>query len=95
MFENALVSGICSAGIDAVMVGVIPTPAIAFLTKSIRADAGVVISASHNPYYDNGIKFFNANGYKLPDITEQEIERMIDNNEPSLKTPDSIGKHTE
>lgn len=91
MFENALVSGICSAGIDAVMVGVIPTPAIAFLTKSIRADAGVVISASHNPYYDNGIKFFNANGYKLPDITEQEIERMIDNNEPSLD-PDSIGK---
>ncbi len=91
MFENALVSGICSAGIDAVMVGVIPTPAIAFLTKSIRADAGVVISASHNPYYDNGIKFFNANGYKLADITEHEIERMIDNNEPALD-PDSIGK---
>lgn len=91
MFENALVSGICSAGIDAVMVGVIPTPAIAFLTKSIRADAGVVISASHNPYYDNGIKFFNANGYKLADVTEHEIERMIDNNEPSLD-PDSIGK---
>lgn len=91
MFENALVSGICSAGIDAVMVGVIPTPAIAFLTKSIRADAGVVISASHNPYYDNGIKFFNANGYKLADITEHEIERMIDNNEPALD-PYSIGK---
>ncbi len=91
MFENALVAGICSAGIDAVMVGVIPTPAIAFLTKSIRADAGVVISASHNPYYDNGIKFFNANGFKLPDITEHEIERMIDNNEPSLDV-ESIGK---
>lgn len=91
MFENALVSGICSAGIDAVMVGVIPTPAIAFLTKSIRADAGVVISASHNPYYDNGIKFFNSQGYKLPDITEHEIERMIENNEPALD-PDSIGK---
>lgn len=91
MFETALVSGICSAGIDAVMVGVIPTPAIAFLTKSIRADAGVVISASHNPYYDNGIKFFNANGYKLADITEHEIERMIENNEPSL-SPDEIGK---
>ncbi|MDE7169527.1 MAG: phosphoglucosamine mutase, partial [Mucispirillum sp.] len=70
---------------------VIPTPAIAFLTKSIRADAGVVISASHNPYYDNGVKFFNANGYKLADVTEHEIERMIDNNEPSLD-PDSIGK---
>lgn len=91
MFENALVSGICSAGIDAVMVGVIPTPAIAFLTKSIRADAGIVISASHNIYYDNGIKFFNANGYKLADITEQEIERMIDNDEPVLDT-DAIGK---
>lgn len=91
MFETALVSGICSAGIDAVMVGVIPTPAIAFLTKSIRADAGVVISASHNPYYDNGIKFFNANGYKLADITEHEIERMIENNEPAL-SPDEIGK---
>ena len=73
------------------MVGVLPTPAIAFLTKSIRADAGVVISASHNPYYDNGIKFFNANGYKLPDMTEHEIERMIDNNEPALD-PEEIGK---
>lgn len=80
MFENALVAGICSAGIDAVMVGVLPTPAVAFLTKSLRADAGVVISASHNPYYDNGIKFFNANGYKLADVTELEIERMIDEN---------------
>ena len=84
MFENALVAGICSAGVDAVMVGALPTPAVAFLTKSLRADAGVVISASHNPYYDNGIKFFNANGYKLPDITEVEIERMIDNDEPSV-----------
>lgn len=91
MFENALVSGICSVGIDAVMVGVIPTPAIAFLTKSLRADAGVVISASHNPYYDNGIKFFNANGYKLADVTEHEIERMIENNEPALD-PENIGK---
>ncbi len=91
MFENALVSGICSAGIDAVMVGVLPTPAIAFLTKSLRADAGVVISASHNPYHDNGIKFFNANGYKLADVTELEIERMIDENEPKLDS-EKIGK---
>lgn len=91
MFENALVSGICSAGIDAVMVGVLPTPAIAFLTKSLRADAGVVISASHNPYHDNGIKFFNSNGYKLADITELEIERMIDENEPKLDS-EKIGK---
>lgn len=91
MFENALVAGICSAGIDAVMVGVLPTPAVAFLTKSLRADAGVVISASHNPYYDNGIKFFNANGYKLADVTELEIERMIDENEPALSF-ERIGK---
>ncbi len=91
MFENALVSGICSAGIDAVMVGVLPTPAIAFLTKSLRADAGVVISASHNPYHDNGIKFFNANGYKLADVTEHEIEKMIDENEPKLDS-EKIGK---
>lgn len=93
MFENALVSGICSAGIDAVMVGVLPTPAVAFLTKSLRADAGVVISASHNPYYDNGIKFFDANGQKLPDVTEAEIERMIDNNEPSVNS-ENIGRAT-
>lgn len=93
MFENALVSGICSAGIDAVMVGVLPTPAVAFLTKSLRADAGVVISASHNPYYDNGIKFFDANGQKLPDVTEIEIERMIENNEPSVDS-ENIGRAT-
>lgn len=91
MFENALVAGICSAGIDAVMIGVLPTPAVAFLTKSLRADAGVVISASHNPYYDNGIKFFNANGYKLADVTELEIERMIDENEPGLSF-ERVGK---
>lgn len=93
MFENALVAGICSAGIDAVMVGVLPTPAVAFLTKSLRADAGVVISASHNPYHDNGIKFFNSNGYKLPDVTEEEIERMIDNDEPT-PDPDNMGRAT-
>lgn len=91
MFENALVAGICSAGADAVMVGVLPTPAVAFLTKSLRADAGVVISASHNPYFDNGIKFFNSNGYKLPDVTEAEIERMIDNGEPPLDS-ENIGR---
>jgi len=78
MFENALVSGICSMGVDAVQVGVIPTPAIAFLAKSLRADAGVVISASHNPYYDNGIKFFSGDGYKLPDAVELKIEQYTD-----------------
>ncbi len=91
MFENALVSGICSAGIDAVMVGVLPTPAIAFLTRSLRADAGIVISASHNPYYDNGIKFFGPTGFKLPDATELEIEQMIEKNLPAI-SPDVIGR---
>ena len=91
MLENALVAGICSAGVDAVMVGVLPTPAIAFMTKSIRADAGVVISASHNPYYDNGIKFFDKNGYKLADSVELEIEELIDSTTP-VKSDQHIGK---
>jgi len=77
MLENALVSGICSMGVDAIMVGVMPTPGIAFLTQSMRADAGIVISASHNPYQDNGIKIFSSTGYKLPDDTELEIEELI------------------
>ena len=67
MFESALTAGICSAGGKAVVVGVIPTPAIAFLAKKHGAQAGIVISASHNPFHDNGIKFFGGNGYKLPD----------------------------
>lgn len=78
MFENAIVSGICSMGVDAIMLGVLPTPAIAFITRSVRADAGIVISASHNPYYDNGIKFFSADGYKLPDELEIEMERLVE-----------------
>ncbi|MDI9570654.1 MAG: phosphoglucosamine mutase [Pseudomonadota bacterium] len=77
MLENALVSGICSMGVDAIMVGVMPTPGIAFLTQSMRADAGIVISASHNPYQDNGIKIFSSAGFKLPDETELEIEELI------------------
>jgi len=91
MFENALVAGICSAGVDAIMVGVLPTPAIAFMTRSIRADAGVVISASHNPYYDNGIKFFDQNGYKLPDHVEEEIEQILEN-PPAINFTKRIGK---
>lgn len=78
MFENAIVSGICSMGVDAVMLGVLPTPAIAFITRSLRADSGVVISASHNPYYDNGIKFFNNSGFKLSDKMESDVEKLID-----------------
>jgi phosphoglucosamine mutase len=78
MFETALVAGICSQGVDAVLVGPIPTPAISFITKSLRANAGIVISASHNPYYDNGIKFFDSEGYKLPDELEEKLEAMVD-----------------
>ncbi|MGE4265994.1 MAG: phosphoglucosamine mutase [Deferribacterales bacterium] len=78
MFESALVAGITSMGMDVVLVGVLPTPAIAFITRSLRADAGVVISASHNPYYDNGIKFFSGTGHKLPDAVEAEIEKFTD-----------------
>lgn len=95
MFESALVSGITSMGLDAVLVGVLPTPAIAFITRGLRADAGVVISASHNPYYDNGIKFFSGDGFKLPDEIELEIEKiteaMIENGEIPIST-DRIGK---
>ncbi len=76
MLETALASGICSMGADCVLVGPIPTPGIAFLTQSIRADAGVVISASHNPYYDNGIKIFSRDGFKLSDELEERIEQL-------------------
>lgn len=76
MLETALASGICSMGGDCVLVGPIPTPGIAFLTQSIRADAGVVISASHNPYYDNGIKIFSRDGFKLSDELEERIEQL-------------------
>ncbi len=77
MLENALVAGICSMGVDVMLVGPLPTPGIAFITSSMRADAGVVISASHNPYQDNGIKFFSADGFKLPDELELKIENLI------------------
>ena len=77
MLESALTSGICSMGVDVLLVGPLPTPGIAFLTRSMRADAGVVISASHNPFQDNGIKFFARDGFKLPDELEREIERLV------------------
>ena len=77
MLENALVSGICSMGVNAIMVGVLPTPGIAFLTRSMRADAGIVISASHNPFQDNGIKIFGGGGFKLPDEKEAAIEKLV------------------
>lgn len=77
MLESALTSGICSMGVDVVLVGPIPTPGIAFVTRSLRVDAGVVLSASHNPYDDNGIKFFSSDGFKLSDSIEKEIEKAV------------------
>lgn len=77
MFENALVAGLCSMGLDVLVVGPLPTPAIAFLSRNMRCEAGIVISASHNPYQDNGIKIFGRDGFKLPDATEAEVEKYV------------------
>ena len=77
MLETAIASGICSMGVDVWLVGPVPTPGIAFLTRSMRADAGVVISASHNPFQDNGIKFFSRDGFKLDDALEEQIEDLV------------------
>jgi phosphoglucosamine mutase len=94
MLETALASGIVSMGVDVLLVGPMPTPGVAFLTRSMRADAGVVISASHNPYQDNGIKFFSSDGFKLPDEVEARMERMIfsGETEESRPTASEIGK---
>jgi len=78
MFESVLEAGLTSAGVDVRMLGPMPTPAVAYLTRTLRADAGIVISASHNPFYDNGIKFFDWDGNKLPDAKELEIEAELD-----------------
>jgi phosphoglucosamine mutase len=78
MIENALSAGICSRGGEAIFLGPLPTPGIAFITQAMRADAGVVISASHNPYFDNGIKFFDHQGYKLPDEIEERMEEFLE-----------------
>jgi phosphoglucosamine mutase len=77
MFENALIAGLCSMGVDTLMLGPLPTPGVAYITRAYRAEAGIVISASHNPYYDNGIKFFSSQGFKLDDEIEREIERVV------------------
>ena len=87
MLANALMAGICSVGANAVYVGVIPTPAVAYLTKKYKVEAGVVISASHNPVEFNGIKFFDGNGYKLPDSMEDEIEALIRNGMQGVEFP--------
>jgi len=94
MLETALASGLCSMGVDVLLCGPLPTPAISNLTVSMRADAGAVISASHNPYSDNGIKFFSADGFKLPDEVEAEIEDLVANDKLHHLRPTatSIGK---
>jgi phosphoglucosamine mutase len=96
MLESALVAGIVTAGADVMLVGPLPTPGIAFITSSMRADAGVVISASHNPYQDNGIKIFAADGFKLPDEVEADLERRMSDIAAGagggLAEPGAIGK---
>lgn len=91
MIESALTAGICSMGMNVTLVGPLPTPGIAFLTRALRIDAGVVISASHNPFYDNGIKFFSYDGFKLPDNIEARIEAMV--KEDGLERYRSNGEH--
>lgn len=94
MLANALMAGACSVGANCVYVGVLPTPAVAYLTQKYKVDAGVVISASHNPVEFNGIKFFDGDGYKLPDALEDEIEGLIADNMPGVTFPTgtAVGK---
>jgi phosphoglucosamine mutase len=94
MLESALVYGICSMGVDALLIGPMPTPGIAFITRSMRADAGMVISASHNPFQDNGIKIFSRDGFKLPDRVEERLEELILSQaiDQLRPTADDIGK---
>lgn len=90
MLESALIAGICSVGANAISIGIVPTPAVAYLTRKYKADAGVVISASHNPVEYNGIKFFNNKGYKLSDELEEEIESIILENTETIQLPTGI-----
>lgn len=95
MFENALVAGFTAMGMDVFVLGPMPTPAVAMLTRSLRADIGVMISASHNPFEDNGIKFFGPDGFKLSDEVELQIERLMDSDmNQSLPAPDTLGRAT-
>src|SRR4051794_40369095 len=107
MLENALVAGITSLGVDVLIIGPLPTPGVAYITRSLRADAGIVLSASHNPYEDNGIKFFRHDGYKLDDQVEDQIEQLvftgkIDNVRPTAgkigraaRIDDALGRYVE
>src|SRR4051812_18494321 len=94
MLEMAFASGVCSMGVDALLIGPLPTPAIAFLTRDMRCDAGVVISASHNPFEDNGIKIFARDGFKLPDDKELELEHFMDDERVGKVRPtkSAVGK---
>ncbi len=95
MFENALIAGLCSMGVDTLMVGPLPTPGVAFITRAYRADAGIVISASHNSFQDNGIKFFSSDGIKLSDDWERDMEKLISENnfDDDLPPPEGIGRN--
>src|SRR5476651_1983127 len=92
MIEPALTAGFIAVGMDVVLVGPLPTPAVAMLTPSLRADLGVMISASHNPYQDNGIKLFGPDGLKLSDKTEHVIETLMDSGNITLAAPDKLGR---
>ncbi|MDD9950111.1 MAG: phosphoglucosamine mutase [Zetaproteobacteria bacterium] len=94
MLEQALSAGICSVGVDTYFLGPLPTPGIAYMTRGIRANAGIVISASHNPYEDNGIKIFSADGYKLPDQVEDELEQLVADPNLSQNLPTGKGLGT-
>ena len=91
MIENALTAGFLSTGMDVVLLGPIPTPAVGMLTHSMRADVGVMVTASHNPHHDNGIKFFGPDGYKLSDAAEMEIEALFAG-DVDLCLPENIGR---
>src|ERR1700709_2435927 len=107
MLENAISSGILSMGVDVLFIGPLPTPGVAYVTRSLRADAGIVITASHNPYADKGIKFFRADGYKLDDRIESQIEDLVFSDQiekirPSaaeigkaVRIDDALGRHIE
>lgn len=94
MFENALIAGLTSMGIETLMLGPIPTPGVAFITRAYRADAGIMISASHNPYRDNGIKIFSSDGFKIGQAVEERIEAMVASKDFG-KLPDdhAVGKN--
>src|SRR5699024_6145277 len=94
MLESALIAGLLSVGIEVFQLGVIATPGVAYLTRTQKASAGVMISASHNPAEDNGIKFFGNDGYKLVDEQELEIEALLDDEEDTLPRPSAQGLGT-